>query len=61
MLITLRVVTDVAYPHRVGSNYPSVAEVLPDLDLLNKPCANFALQLGYYLLCTFFLSVAVEP
>ena len=61
ILITVHLVTDVACPHRVGSNYPSVAEVLPALNLLNKLGANLALQLGYYLFHTFFLGVAVEP
>ena len=61
MLIALRVVTDVADPYRAGSNYPSVAEILPAFDFLNELSTNFALQLGYHLFRTFFLDVTVEP
>ena len=58
MLIALRVVTDVADPYQAGSNYPSVAEILP---AFNELSTNFALQLGYHLFRTFFLDVTVKP
>ena len=61
MLVVTRVVADFANSHRVGSDYPFLAEILPASDLVDKLGAKFAFQPGYHLFRTYLLSVAVEP
>ena len=61
MLIALDMVTDVAYPGRVGADDPLVAEVLTRADSLHKLATHFALQLVHHLLPALVLTRAVQP
>ena len=61
MLIALDMVTDVAYPDRVGANDPLVAEVLTRVDSLHKLATHLALQLAHHLLPALVLTRAVQP
>ena len=61
MLIALDMVTDVAYPDRVGTDNPLVAEVLTRADSLHKLATHFALQLAHHLLPVLVLARVVQP
>ena len=61
MLITLGMVTNVAYPHRVGFDDPLVAEVLTQTDSVSEIDAHFTLQLVHHLLPAVHLTSAEKP